>query len=107
MDPLPLDRPSRRPDVGEAALELTHSVMDGNWSSEEAGRRVWARARGDRHVLLVLRARVARHLAGRHSPIDERAAATLDAALRAADCSVLDGAAPDGSAQVIPQQKTG
>ena len=100
-DPSPL-RLSRRHDVEDAALELVNAVMDEGWSSAAAGRRVWARARGDRHVLLLLRARVARHLAGRHSPIDERAAATLDAALRAGDEHL-----PDGPEHLVPRQYAG
>ena len=100
----PLPRTSRRHDVEGAALELIHSVMDDDWSSEEAGRRVWFRAHGDRHVLLLLRARVARHLAGRHSPIDERAAAPLDAALRTADVTIDTTAGAD---ELLPQQQTG
>ena len=93
---------SRRQDVEGAALELVNSVMDDDWSSEDAGRRVGTRARGDRHLLLLLRARVARHLAGRHSPIDARAAATLDAALRS-------GVQPafDGGEHLLPRQSTG
>ena len=75
-------RTSHRQDVEGAALELIHSVMADDWSSDAAGSRVWNRSRGNRHVLLLLRARVARHLAGRPTPIDERAAATLDVALR-------------------------
>ena len=90
-----------RQDVDGTALELIHSVMADDWSSETAGRRVWFRAHGNRHVLLILRARVARHLAGRHSPIDERAAATLDAALRT-DLPAVGFADPS-----VPTQSTG
>lgn len=82
MTRLPSTRTPARQDLEEAALELVHSVMADDWSSDAAGSRVWNRSRGNRHVLLLLRARVARHLAGRPTPIDERAAATLDVALR-------------------------
>lgn len=94
-------RTSRRPDVEGAALELIHSVMADDWSRETAGRRVWFRAHGNRHVLLLLRARVARHLAGRHSPIDERAAATLDSALRTSEPPTVGFADPSVPTQSI------
>ena len=104
MPPPPDSRTTRRQDCEETALELVHSVMDDDWSSDTAGRRVWTRARGDRNVLLLLRARVARHLAGMHSPIDERAAATLDAALRADE---IPSHTLSGQELLVPRQSTG
>lgn len=84
--PLPHQRPaegrsSLRPQVEDTAAELIHSVMAQDWSDEAAGQRVLDRARGDRHLLLVLRARIARRLIGRPSPIGERAVAALNVAL--------------------------
>ena len=113
MTHLPSTPTPGRHDVEEAALELIHSVMADDWSSDVAGSRLWTRSRGNRHVLLLLRARVARHLAGRPTPIDERAAATLDAALRSTDTPA--GTPGDGPHRhgphrhelLVPQQSAG
>jgi len=83
------NRTSRRRDLEQTATELVSSVMDADWESGPAATRVLRRARGDRNVLMLLRARVAQRLVGRPTPIDQRIAATLDDALRQQDTGTL------------------
>lgn len=74
-------RSSRRRDVEVAATALIRSVLEPGWTAPAAAEALHARVRGNRNVLLVLRARVARELSRGWTPLGQRAAATVDAAL--------------------------
>ncbi len=76
-------RGSRRHDVECAASALIRSAMAPDWTLASASETLRLAARGDRIVLLVLRARVAQQLTRAWTPIGQRAAETVDAALAA------------------------
>jgi hypothetical protein len=76
-------RGSRRRDVECAAAALIRAAMAPDWSPAVASAMVRSAARDDRNVLLVLRARVAQQLARAWTPVGQRAAETVDAALAA------------------------
>jgi hypothetical protein len=90
-------RSSRRRDVEVAATTLIRSVLEPDWSAAEAGAALRARVHDDRNVLLILRARAVRELSRGWTPLGQRAAATVDAAL---STTFADGAVPAPRAEV-------
>jgi hypothetical protein len=99
-------RSSRRRDVEVAAVGLIRSVLEPEWSAASAGAALRTSVHGDRNVLLVLRARAIRELSRGWTPLGQRAAATVDAALalepaevedRVSGSAALVGAVPVGA----------
>lgn len=74
-----LPRQPRR--IDQAVLELVRVVSADNWSQETAADRLREVAAGDPTLLRHLKARVARAQLRRSTPLDARAAASLDLAL--------------------------
>lgn len=74
-----LPRQPRRIDL--AVLELVRVVSADNWSQETAADRLREVAAGDQTLLRHLKARVARAQLRRSTPLDARAAASIDLAL--------------------------
>lgn len=73
---------SRRP-LDRAGLVLLRLVMADGWRVEPAGRAMRALVHGDRQLLRLLHARVARAMLDRPTAVDARALATLEQALAA------------------------
>lgn len=74
-------RPRHHSRLDQASVSLLKVVMADDWQPEAAGRALLERIHDDRHLLALLRARVARAMLGRATTTDLRAAATLDRAL--------------------------
>ena len=74
-------RPRLRSRLDRASLVLLQATRVDDWRAEAAGRQLLARVQGDRRVLELLRARVARAMLTRPTRTDLRAAATLESAM--------------------------
>lgn len=94
-------RPRLRSRLDHASLVLLQAIRVDDWHADRAGRQLLARVYGDRRVLELLRARVARAMLTRPTRTDLRAAATLDSAM-----SLLR--LPESSAEPrVPAQRSG
>ena len=71
---------SRRP-LDRACLVLLRLVLADGWRVEPAGRAMRALVHGDRQLLRLLHAHVARAMLDRPTAVDARALATLEQAL--------------------------
>lgn len=89
-------RASRRRQLETTAAELVHCAMSAEWSCAAASARLLDRAGGDRRLLLLLRARVARHLMTSPTRVGRRAAAAIETALQQETGSPLAGAGTVG-----------
>lgn len=74
-------RPRLRSRLDQASLVLLQAIRVDGWRADAAGRQLLARVHGDRRVLELLRARVARAMLARPTRTDLRAAATLESAI--------------------------
>jgi hypothetical protein len=74
-------RPRPRSRLDQASLVLLQAIRVDDWRADAAGRQLLARVHGDRRVLELLRARVARAMLTRPTRTDLRAAATLESAM--------------------------
>lgn len=93
-------RPRPRSRLDQASLVLLQAVRVDDWRADAAGRQLLVRVHGDRRVLELLRARVARAMLTRPTRTDLRASATLASAM-----SLL--AAPLPTVSKVPAQRSG
>lgn len=93
-------RPRFRTRIDSASVALLRSVMADDWRPEKAARELLARVRGDRRVLVLLRAKLSKATLERPTRITERATLTLEHAMSEPDQR-------RGASTVIPRQGGG
>lgn len=79
--PHPRSRARQRSRIDRASVALLRVVMADEWDADSAAHDLLSRIHGDRGLIRVLRARVARAMLAHPTDLDRRALETLDRAL--------------------------